>query len=311
MDVSRTFAPSTESPVTAPSNAEVARTLERVSAFLRAQRASAHRVRAWSHAAAVVRGLDREVRDVVSAEGTTGLTQLPGIGPRIASAIDEIVRTRGLGLLARLEGDLGPDAIFATLPGVGSELAHRLRDALGVESLEELEIAAHDGRLEAVPGIGARKAQAIRDSLDVTLRASRSRRTGGRATARPPVSLLLETDARYRARAASGELPRIAPRRFNLTHEPWLPVLHEEAQGFHVHAMFSNTARAHQLGRTQDWVVIFAERDGTETQHTVVTETRGENAGRRVVRGREDEGSSPLGEHQDRPSGHSPRDPRA
>jgi hypothetical protein len=56
-----------------------------------------------------------------------------------------------------------------------------------------------------------------------------------------------------------------------------------------VTALFSNTARAHALGRTHDWVVLFYERNGDEGQCTVVTETRGPLAGRRVVRGRESE----------------------
>ena len=51
----------------------------------------------------------------------------------------------------------------------------------------------------------------------------------------------------------------------------------------------SNSARAHDLGRTQDWVVIYYERDGHEEQATAVTETHGPLAGRRVVRGREAE----------------------
>ena len=53
--------------------------------------------------------------------------------------------------------------------------------------------------------------------------------------------------------------------------------------------MYSNTARAHELGKTDDWVVIYYEQDGEEDQCTVVTETRGPLAGRRVVRGREQE----------------------
>ena len=48
--------------------------------------------------------------------------------------------------------------------------------------------------------------------------------------------------------------------------------------------MFSNTARAHELGRTDDWVVIFG--DGSDQQRwTVVTETHGSRRGTRVVRG--------------------------
>lgn len=46
--------------------------------------------------------------------------------------------------------------------------------------------------------------------------------------------------------------------------------------------MYSNTARAHELGMTGDRVVIYYARDGEEDQSTVVTETRGPLAGRRV-----------------------------
>jgi hypothetical protein len=56
--------------------------------------------------------------------------------------------------------------------------------------------------------------------------------------------------------------------------------------------MFSNTDRAHELGRVRDWVVIYYERDGHEGQCTVVTEFRGAMTGKRVVRGREDEVAS-------------------
>jgi hypothetical protein len=66
-------------------------------------------------------------------------------------------------------------------------------------------------------------------------------------------------------------------------------VLHAERDGWSFTALFSNTARAHELGKTQDWVVIFYSRDGDEGQCTVVTESRGPLAGRRVVRGRETE----------------------
>ena len=56
------------------------------------------------------------------------------------------------------------------------------------------------------------------------------------------------------------------------------------------HCAPSNTARARQLGRETDWVVIFFHKDNeAEGQCTVVTETRGEAAGRRVVRSREAE----------------------
>ncbi len=107
----------------------------------------------------------------------------------------------------------------------------------------------------------------------------------------PPVALLLEIDRRYRAGAAAGTLRRLAPRRHNPRHEAWLPVLHVELDGWELTALFSNTARAHQLGRTHDWVVIYYHHPHHEEEGraTVVTEHRGPWRGHRVVRGREAE----------------------
>ncbi len=100
--------------------------------------------------------------------------------------------------------------------------------------------------------------------------------------------MLIHVDRIYRKQAEADALPRIAPRRFNPKGEAWLPILHIEEGGWHFTAMFSNTALAHQLNRTQDWVVIYFYDDHhQEGQHTVVTEAQGAMAGRRVVRGRE------------------------
>ena len=57
----------------------------------------------------------------------------------------------------------------------------------------------------------------------------------------------------------------------------------------HYTALFSNTARAHELGKTRDWVVIFYDGDGTERQCTVITSTFGALRGHRIIRGREAE----------------------
>ena len=103
------------------------------------------------------------------------------------------------------------------------------------------------------------------------------------------MQVLLAVDRAYRDQAASGTLPTIAPKRFNPDGKSWLPILHAERDGWHFTALFSNTQRAHELGMTRDWVVIYFYDDEhhVEGQRTVVTETRGEMAGQRIVRGRE------------------------
>lgn len=106
----------------------------------------------------------------------------------------------------------------------------------------------------------------------------------------PSVALILAVDEEYRDKADSGKLPTIAPKRLNPSGEAWLPIMHTMHDDWHFSALYSNTARAHELGRTRDWVVIYCYDDHhQERQHTVVTEHRGPLAGQRVVRGREAE----------------------
>jgi hypothetical protein len=282
------------SPPPQPVNRRIAERLREMADLLHAQQANPFRVGAYRRAADTLERLDVDARDVLAQRGREGLDALPGIGPGIAAAIAEILESGRWTQLDRLRGSVEPAALFRTVPGIGPGLAQRIHDALGVETLEALEVASHDGRLEAVPGVGPRRAAATRAALaDILGRGGLARRIApgpaGPGAREPPVSLLLDVDREYRDRAGQGGLPTIAPRRFNPAGEAWLPVLHTERAPWHFTALYSNTARAHELGRTRDWVVLyFHDDDHVERQCTVVTETRGGLAGRRVVRGRED-----------------------
>lgn len=270
-------------------NAQIAAQLREAAALVEAQGGNPFRVGAYRKAADVVAGLGRALRDVYDAQGRAGLEALPGVGPGIASAIAEILLTGRWTQLARLRGDAEPEALFCTVPGIGPETAHAIHEALHVDTLEALEAAAHGGRLEEVPGLGPRRAAQIRASLASMLgrRVARAPRSSESA---PGIAMLLEVDREYRDKAAAGKLRTIAPKRFNPRGEAWLPVLHATRGDWHFTALFSNTARAHELGRTHDWVVIYYyDGEHVEAQCTVVTETRGALAGRRVVRGREEE----------------------
>ena len=272
-------------------NDAIAALLNRTADLLEVQDANAFRIAAWRNAARQVRASKAPVAKL-AAEGR--IRELSGIGPSLGRAIEEIARSGALGFLSRLEGEVSPEAIFSRIPGIGPSLAHRLHDELHIGSLAELELAAHDGRLERLKGFGPRRALAVREAIAATLGRGQFRRTESGVAllpepARPPVELLLHVDAEYRRRAAEGGLKMIAPRRFNPSGNAWLPVMHAERSGWSFTALFSNTARAHESGKTHDWVVLYYERDGQEGQCTVVTESRGARKGRRVVRGRERE----------------------
>jgi hypothetical protein len=270
-------------------NHDLARRLEEAAALLESQGANPFRARAYRRAADAIATHPQDLRELVAERGADALEDLPHVGPGIASALRELLETGRWSQLDRLRGEAGPEALLATVPGVGRELARTIHERLHVETLEALEVAAWDGSLAAVPGIGPRRLAGIRDGL--ALRLGRLRRAAAAGAAlRPGIDALLDVDRAYRAGAADGSLPRIAPRRFNPTGEAWLPILHATRGRWHFTALYSNTALAHELGRTHDWVVVYWH-DGRheERQCTIVTETVGPLAGRRVVRGREAE----------------------
>ncbi|MFO1314368.1 MAG: helix-hairpin-helix domain-containing protein [Burkholderiales bacterium] len=275
-----------------PDNEQVAAWLRQAAELLHAQRANPFRVGAYRKAADTVAQSARSLRELFAAEGLAGLDALPGVGPGIAAAIAEMLQTGRWSQLARLRGDVDPSQLFRTVPGIGPELGTRIHDALGVDTLEALEAAAHDGRLAAVPGVGDRRTATIRAALAEILDRSRLRRPPPHAAGddEPPVAMLLDVDREYREGARAGTLPTIAPKRFNPDGRSWLPVLHTVRGAWHFTALFSNTAKAHELQRTDDWVVLYFHDDhGAERQRTVVTEQHGSLVGRRVVRGREDD----------------------
>jgi hypothetical protein len=250
-------------------------------------------VNAYRRAADTVAGLEEPVRAVFDARGRAGLGVLPGIGEGIASAIAEILVTGGWSQLDRLRGEADPVKVFQAVPGIGPDLAGEIHDTLHLDTLEALELACRDGRLRGVPGIGPRRAAAVSAALTALLdrrRAIRRPPAQPPPAGEPPVEMLLDVDREYREKAKRGRLPTIAPKRFNPRGESWLPILHATRGDWHFTALFSNTARAHELGKTRDWVVIYLYDDRhAERQHTVVTETRGAPVGKRVIRGRETE----------------------
>lgn len=268
-------------------NRQIADSLEAIGELLEAQGANPFRARAYRTAADTVCSGKRPVHEVLSTEGLAGLTKLPGIGESLARSIEQLALTGRLGLLDRLAGAGSPEPLFATVPGIGPKMAARIHEQLDIETLAELEAAAYNGSLGQAPGMGRKRIQAVRESL-----AGRFRRRPAVPEARrkappaeqPPLDELLDVDREYRQLAKAGKLPRIAPKRFNPTGEAWLPVLHTQRGERHYTALYSNTARAHELGTTHDWVVVYRDDHAGAGQWTVVTSRFGALRDRRVVR---------------------------
>ena len=266
-------------------NRTIAQRLIDYANYLEGIESNLYRVRAYRRAAETLLSLDRPVTDLLAAEGRAGLEALPGIGPHLSFTLEGLVRTGEFRTLGGDGGHIDPERLLTSLPGVGPHLARRLYDQLGISTLEGLEQAAHEGKLNQV-GVGPKRLRGIIDALAGRLSRRRSPES---AVGEPPVSELLAVDQEYRRQAEEDRLPVLSPRRFNPTNEPWLPLYQTDRGGWYYRALYSNTALAHRLRRTHDWVVIYFGDGHSTGQRTVVTETRGDLRGRRVVRGREQE----------------------
>ena len=268
-------------------NQQIAMKLEQAAYLLEQQGVNPFRVSAYRRASETIARLEQDIRQLAETEGNAGLIKLPNIGKGIASSIQELLATGNWVQLERLRGTLDPVQLFQTVPGIGPKMAEQIHEALHIDTLEALEATAWDGRLETVQGVGSRRIAGIRNALTALLGKTR-RRPRMKAGKEPSVITLLEVDREYRRKAEQGALALIAPKRFNPDSKAWLPILHTNRDEWHFTLLYSNTALAHKLKRTHDWVVVYFYDDHhQEGQCTLVTETRGPLTGLRVVRGRE------------------------
>ena len=115
-----------------PTNQEIADVLARIADLLEAQDADRYRVGAYRRAAGTIRDLDQSVAELALSGGDEKLTDLPDIGKSIARVVAEYVNSGRSGLLERLEGQVSPENLFTTVPGISDKLAHRIHRQLDV-----------------------------------------------------------------------------------------------------------------------------------------------------------------------------------
>jgi hypothetical protein len=266
-------------------NRTIAQKLLNYAGYLEGREANLYRVRAYRRAADTLLTLDRPLADIVTTEGRRGLEALPGIGRHLSYTLDGLITTGEFRTMDGNDGHVDPESLLTSLPGVGPHLARRIHDRLGISTLQELERAAHEGRLHEL-GIGAKRLRGLIDALSGRLGRFRLREP---LIGEPSIADLLVIDQAYRDQAEQCQLPTLAPRRFNPSREPWLPLLKTTRHGWRFRALYSNTALAHRLNKTHDWVVVYFDDGQASGQRTIVTETRGDLRGRRVARGRERE----------------------
>ncbi|WP_419163050.1 DNA polymerase/3'-5' exonuclease PolX [Candidatus Palauibacter sp.] len=134
-------------------NIEIVRTLDEVADLLEIQQANPFRVRAYRNAVRTINAHATPMRKLI--EQGADLTELPSIGKGMADNVRELVESGRLGVLDQLREEIPEGLVdLMRLPGVGPKKARKLWDELGVESIEDLEEVASEGRVAELPGFG-------------------------------------------------------------------------------------------------------------------------------------------------------------
>lgn len=141
-------------------NVEIAQIFREVADLLEIQEANPFRVRAYRNAIRTIDAHAVPMRKLL--EQGAKLTELPSIGKGMAENIQELVETGGLTILDELSAEIPEGLIdLMKLPGLGPKKARKLWDELGVESIEDLEEAAGEGRVAELAGFGKKTEERI------------------------------------------------------------------------------------------------------------------------------------------------------
>lgn len=129
------------------------------------------RIRAYQKAAHNIESFSENVGSLYKKGGLTALEAIPGIGKGIAEHIEEMIKT---GKLKAHEALLKkfPESLLELMavPGIGPKTAILLHKKMKINSIDKLEKAAKEGKLEKLPGIRAKKIQNILSGIELKKR---------------------------------------------------------------------------------------------------------------------------------------------
>jgi DNA polymerase (family X) len=133
-------------------NATIAERLEAFASLLDLAGSGYYTARAYRRAAETIRETKAPVAQLVRA----GRVQdLRGIGPGIATRLQELVDTGRIAELDELEQEVQPELVgLGRFLGVGPRRMVEIGRALGVRTTDEFRAAAREGHLRSVSGIG-------------------------------------------------------------------------------------------------------------------------------------------------------------
>lgn len=158
-------------------NQEIATLLREIADFLEIKEVE-YKPWAYRRAARTIASLSEDIEDI-HEQGK--LEEIEGVGESIAEKIAEYLETGDLAYYRDLRADLPIDIEALTrVEGVGPTTAKRLYQDLGVQTLEDLERAAREGKIAELEGFGETSQQNILDHIE-RAKAGEARMLLGRA----------------------------------------------------------------------------------------------------------------------------------
>ncbi len=156
-------------------NNDIAKVLTTVADLLEIKGENPFRVRAYRNAGRTVSGLSRSVGEMI--EDGRDLSRLSGIGADLAGKIREVVETGRLTLLENLRNEMPVElSNLMAISGLGATRIAILNKELDITTLDDLEEAARDGRIEDVEGFGKKTEKKILEEVQ-RLRQEKQQRT--------------------------------------------------------------------------------------------------------------------------------------
>jgi DNA polymerase (family 10) len=145
-------------------NAEIAAALRELGILYDLDGADRFRVLAYQEAARTVAQSPISVEQLAE-EGR--LTELAGVGKTLAQKIETLIETGSIPSADKLKAKFPATLVEVTrVPGLGAKTARRIYDEVGVENLQQLKVAAEQGRIADIRGLGPKTEENILASLE-------------------------------------------------------------------------------------------------------------------------------------------------
>lgn len=144
-------------------NLAIARVLGEIADILEIKSENPFKIRAYRNASDIVANHPHDLATL----DASGLREIPGIGKDLAARIREIAESGACEFHATLMAEFPASILdLMHLQGVGPKTVATLYRELGIQTLEDLERAALDGRIRALRGMGPKKESLILKALD-------------------------------------------------------------------------------------------------------------------------------------------------